>query len=130
MSSSATPKPGPPMLANAFKHLAAAILTANDLSPVADLIMRRNASEYAVEAALPPEPSKAFRSIYNASCRTNSYVWNIANSLKGSTANYNRLGAFVKWELTYDAEIKALCQFIDPPRKKKWNIELPYFLFF
>jgi len=72
LSSSVTPKPGPPMLANAFKHLAAAILTAKDLSPVADLIIRRKASEYAVEAALPPEPSKAFRSIYNASCLTNS----------------------------------------------------------
>lgn len=72
LSSSATPKPGPPIVANAFKHLAAAILTANDLSPVADLIMRRNASEYAVEAALPPHPSKAFRSIYNASSLTNS----------------------------------------------------------
>ena len=58
MSSSATPKPGPPIFANAFRHLAAAILTENDLSPAANCIMIRNASVYAEEEALTPEPSK------------------------------------------------------------------------
>lgn len=105
MSSSVTPKPGPPMLANAFKHLAAAILTANDLSPVADLIMRRNASEYAVEAALPPEPSKAFRSIYNASCLTNSLCLIHSKFVKESTVNCNRINTFLKWQLRNDAEM-------------------------
>lgn len=60
LSSSPTPKPGPPIIANAFKHLAAAILTRNDLSPTANRMMRRNASVYAEAAALPPDPSKAF----------------------------------------------------------------------
>nr|GMD49961.1 hypothetical protein Iba_chr11aCG8080 [Ipomoea batatas] len=60
LSSSPTPSPGPPMFANAFRHLAAAILTLNDLSPIPVRIMIRNASVYAEEGALPPDPSKAF----------------------------------------------------------------------
>lgn len=69
---STTPKPGPPIFANAVRHLAAAILTIKDLSPIANRMMRRNASAYAGKAALPPEPSKAFPSICKASCLTKS----------------------------------------------------------
>ena len=60
LSSSPTPNPGPPMLANALRHLAAAILTMNDLSPIPTRVIRRNASAYAEAAAVPPDPSKAF----------------------------------------------------------------------
>ena len=59
LSSSPTPNPGPPMLANAFRHLAAAILTMNDLSPMPTRVIRRNASVYAEAAAEPPDPFKA-----------------------------------------------------------------------
>lgn len=60
LSSSPTPRHGPPIWAKAFKQRAPAILTTNDLSTIANRMMRRNASEYAEAAALPPEPSKAF----------------------------------------------------------------------
>lgn len=60
LSSSPTPNPGPPMFANAFRHLAAATLTIDDLSTIPIRIMIRNASVYAEAAAAPPQPSKAF----------------------------------------------------------------------
>ncbi|KAJ8444764.1 hypothetical protein Cgig2_011726 [Carnegiea gigantea] len=59
-SSSRTPKPGPTALANAFKHLAADILTISALSLTPNCVISRNASVYAAVAARPPQPSRSF----------------------------------------------------------------------